>query len=142
MQRIRHHGRRLAVVVAAIAIVAGFAVSPAAAAGEACTVVYHSPPSYNWDGGFQADITVTNYGEPIDGWTFGWQFTAGQQVAEIFGAEYSQYGPWVAASNKVYNASIPSGSAVGLIVLASRGATNPPPQVFYLNSYPCALIIR
>ena len=144
MRQIHHRGRRLAkaatVVTASVGVLLSITSHPAAAAGPACTVVYTSPPAYNWDGGFQADIALTNNGGPIDGWVLKWQFTAGQGMTAAFNAYYTQIGPTVWASNMPYNSAIPAGGTIRISIVASRGATNPPPAAFFLNSdYQCEL---
>jgi hypothetical protein len=138
MQRIYHRGRWLAVVVTiVVAAVLGITTNPAAAAGPPCTIVYTSPDAWNWNGGFQADITLTNDGGPIDGWLLEWQFTAGQQVATAFNAQYTQGRTWVFVTPMSYNSTLPAGGSVTITILASRGATNPPPSAFYLNFAQC-----
>ncbi len=139
MQQIRHRGRWLvvAVAIATMATVFGITSNPAVAAGPACTVVYTSPPEWNWDGGFQADIALTNNGGPVDGWVLKWQFTAGQGMTAAFNAYYYQSGSTVFASNMPYNSTIGAGATIHITILANRGATNPPPPAFYLNSYQC-----
>ncbi len=143
MQEISHRGRWLAVAVtvvtATVTAVLGITANPAAAAGPACTIVYTTTDDPNWTDGFQADITLTNNGGPVDGWVLEWQFTAGQQVAAAFGAQYTQDGTSVAATPMWYNSTIAAGGSVHITILASKGAENPPPQSFSLNSYPCGI---
>lgn len=141
MQQIHHRRRWLAVAVtvvtATVTAVLGITPNPAAAAGPACTVLYQSPPSWNWDGGFQADIGITNNGGPIDGWVLKWQFTGSQGMANAFNAYYYQSGQTVWASNMSFNSTIPAGATIHFGFIAS-GSTYPLPSSFYLNSdYPC-----
>ena len=36
--------------------------------------------SSQWQGGFGADVTLTNLGDPLTAWTLTWSYTAGQTV--------------------------------------------------------------
>ena len=46
-----------------------------AGAAEGCSVNY--AVSSQWQGGFGADVTITNLGDPLTNWTLGWSFRAG-----------------------------------------------------------------
>ena len=57
-----------ALLLAAGAAVAGTGLASAATAG--CQVTY--AVSSQWPGGFGANVTVTNLGDPVTGWTLSW----------------------------------------------------------------------
>src|SRR3954471_6332003 len=71
----------IAVIAAAGAVVAGTAVAISAhAATTGCTVTY--TVASQWSGGFTANVSITNLGDPVNGWTLTWPFAAGQQVVQ------------------------------------------------------------
>jgi hypothetical protein len=37
-------------------------------------------------GGFQANVTITNLGDRIDGWTLAWTFPTGQKTTQSWNA--------------------------------------------------------
>ena len=74
---------------------AGVASSRAASAG--CSVSY--TVTSQWQGGFNANVAITNLGSPLTSWTLTWDFTAGQQVTQGWNATYSQSGTKVTAAN-------------------------------------------
>ena len=80
----------------------GTVVASAAAAG--CRVDYQI--TNQWQGGFGANVTVTNLGDPINGWTLTWSYAAGQQVTQAWNATVTQSGAQVTAKNAGYNAAI------------------------------------
>ena len=61
--------RRAAMIAAGALTVAGIAVPVGSAyAATACDVVY---ATNDWPGGFTANVTISNLGDPITGWTLG-----------------------------------------------------------------------
>src|SRR3954467_11365351 len=69
----------IAAVLAALAAAAGVTTALAAnAATSGCRVTYAI--SSQWQGGFGANVSVTDLGDPLAGWTLTWSFAAGQQV--------------------------------------------------------------
>ena len=68
-------------VSAGFALLASAAVAvalPAGAAAAGCSVDY--AVSSQWQGGFGANVSITNLGDPLTGWTLTWSFGAGQTV--------------------------------------------------------------
>jgi cellulase/cellobiase CelA1 len=49
---------------------------------------------------------VTAGNAPISGWTVGWTFTNGEQVAQLWNATYSTAGSTVTARNTTYNGGL------------------------------------
>ena len=74
--------RALACTAAVGAVIAasGLVSVVARAASAGCGVAY--TVSSQWPGGFTANISVTNLGDPISSWTLVWSFTAGQTVTQ------------------------------------------------------------
>ncbi|MFI7220853.1 rhamnogalacturonan lyase family protein [Micromonospora maritima] len=130
--------RRLALLAAASAVTlsAGALTTVAAAAAAACRVDYRI--TNQWSGGFGADVTVTNLGDPVNGWTLGWSFAAGQQVTQAWNATVSQSGAQVTARDAGYNAAIGTGGAASFGFNGSwNNTTNPAPTTFTLNGTAC-----
>ena len=66
---------RVAIVTAAgvtVAAVAAVTTAPAAQAATGCRVDYGI--SSQWPGGFGANVTITNLGDPLSGWRLSWSF--------------------------------------------------------------------
>ena len=80
------------------------AVNANAAAG--CQVVYTN--ASQWGGGFVANVSVTNLGDPINGWNLRWTFPSGQQVTNSWNATISPSSGTVTATNVSHNAGIPT----------------------------------
>src|SRR4051794_41664185 len=63
---------------------------PAGAATAGCSVNY--AVSSQWQGGFGANVTITNLGDPLTGWTLTWSFSAGQTVTQAWNTTLTQSG--------------------------------------------------
>jgi non-reducing end alpha-L-arabinofuranosidase len=105
----------------------------AAAAG--CSVNYSV--TSQWGGGFGANVTITNLGDQINGWTLTWSYPAGQQVTQAWNATVSQSGSQVTARNVSYNAGIATNANVAFGFNGSWTSSNPPPTSFTLNGTAC-----
>ncbi|MEU7713826.1 cellulose binding domain-containing protein [Micromonospora chalcea] len=131
--------RRLALIAAASAITlsaGALTTMTAAAAAAACRVDYRI--TNQWSGGFGADVTVTNLGDPVNGWTLGWSFAAGQQVVQAWNATVSQSGAQVSARDAGYNAALGTGGTANFGFNGSwNNASNPVPAAFTLNGTAC-----
>ncbi|XVV00504.1 non-reducing end alpha-L-arabinofuranosidase family hydrolase [Actinosynnema sp. CA-248983] len=135
----RFSSRRAKVAVAALAPVAALsvltAVSAPASAAPGCSVAYTSPSQ--WQGGFTANVAITNVGDAVNGWTLTWSYAAGQQVTQAWNADVTQSGAQVTARNVSYNGSIPTGGKVEFGFNGSWTGRNPAPESFSLNGTPC-----
>jgi hypothetical protein len=60
----------------------------------------------SWSGGFQATVTVTAGNTAVNGWTVGWTFTNGEQVAQLWSATYTTAGSTVTAHNTTWNGAL------------------------------------
>ncbi|MFD6639052.1 cellulose binding domain-containing protein [Micromonospora chalcea] len=131
--------RRLAMLAAASAVTlsaGALTTMTAAAAAAACRVDYRI--TNQWSGGFGADVTVTNLGDPVNGWTLGWSFAAGQQVVQAWNATVSQSGAQVSARDAGYNAALGTGGTANFGFNGSwNNASNPVPAAFTLNGTAC-----
>lgn len=126
----------LAAASAATLLAGALGTVTAAAAATGCRVDYRI--TNQWGGGFGADVTVTNLGDPLNGWTLTWAFAAGQQVAQSWNATVSQSGAQVTARDAGYNAAIGTGGTANFGFNGSWNDTgNPAPTGFALNGVTC-----
>ncbi|MFD6564774.1 cellulose binding domain-containing protein [Micromonospora profundi] len=110
------------------------AVSAQAAAG--CQVAYSV--ASQWPGGFTGNVTITNLGDPVSGWTLRWSYAAGQQVSQAWGATVSQSGSQVSATNVDYNGNLATNGSASFGFNASwNNSSNPLPTSFTLNNVAC-----
>ncbi|BCJ70360.1 cellulose binding domain-containing protein [Polymorphospora rubra] len=132
----RHRPTLLAATALGALALSTFGAVLASAAAAGCRVDYQI--TNQWQGGFGANVTVTNLGDPIDGWTLTWSYAAGQQVAQAWNATVEQSGAQVTARNVDYNAAIATNGNVAFGFNGSwTGTTNPVPSGFVLNGTTC-----
>ncbi|MCZ7436917.1 cellulose binding domain-containing protein [Micromonospora sp. WMMC241] len=137
--RTTHHPRRRAALIAAAALtltaagLTGTQLASAAAAG--CSVDY--TVSSSWPGGFGANVTVTNLGDPVSSWRLGWTFSAGQTVTQYWNTTLTQTGAAVTAVNVSYNGAIGTGGSTSFGFNGSWTGSNPAPTSFTLNGVTC-----
>lgn len=105
-------------------------------ATSGCKVAYSV--TNDWGNGFTADVTITNLGPAINGWTLAWTFPGAQQITNAWNTTASQNGTAVTARNVNYNAGIPTNGTVSLGFQASYSGTNTAPSSFTLNGKVCS----
>ncbi|MCU7729121.1 cellulose-binding domain-containing protein [Actinoplanes sp. KI2] len=108
-------------------------VAHAAAAG--CQVTY--AVSSQWSGGFGANVTITNLGDPITSWTLRWSYGAGQTVTQAWNATVTQTGAAVTATNVGYNGTIATNGTASFGFNGSWTGSNPSPTAFTVNGVTC-----
>ncbi|MFG2066793.1 non-reducing end alpha-L-arabinofuranosidase family hydrolase [Micromonospora tulbaghiae] len=136
MSRSRPVNAILASAGAALLASASVAVAlPAGAAAAGCSVNYAI--SSQWQGGFGANVTVTNLGDPVSSWTLTWSFGAGQTVTQSWNTSLTQSGSAVTARNVDYNGSIPTNGTTSFGFNGSWTSSNPVPTSFALNGVTC-----
>lgn len=126
-----------AAAVSAIAAAALISLNPHAgyaAATPACVVGYHVD---QWNGGFVAQVTVTNNAAPVNGWALTWTFAGDQQVTSGWNAGVTQSGKAVTARNQPFNGGIVTGASVQFGFQATFSGANPEPADFALNGLRC-----
>ncbi|MET8373054.1 cellulose binding domain-containing protein [Micromonospora profundi] len=120
----------------ATAVVAGsVGAVVASAAAVGCQVDYQV--TNQWQGGFGANVTVTNLGDPVNGWALTWSYAAGQQVTQAWSAAVTQSGAQVTARNVDYNAAIATNGTASFGFNGSWTGSNPAPTSFALNGVTC-----
>ncbi|WP_435845681.1 cellulase family glycosylhydrolase [Streptomyces exfoliatus] len=104
--------------------------------GARCAVGYRVVGE--WPGGFQGEITVRNTGTvPVNGWTLGFSYGAGQTVSTMWGGTAVQTGGTVSVSAVSYTHTIAPSGSVTLGFIATKGTTNPAPTFFTLDGAAC-----
>ncbi|TDC12752.1 endoglucanase [Streptomyces sp. 8K308] len=103
-----------------------------------CRVNYAVTSS--WNGGFQANVTISNTGTaPISGWSLGWSFSGNEQIASSWNTHLTQSGRSVTAANVDWNGTLPAAggtASFGFTATTSGAATAP--ATFALNGTACA----
>jgi acetylxylan esterase len=97
--------------------------SPPPAGG--CTATYSVVNQ--WQGGFQATITVTNGSSARSSWRVGWTFPSGQTITQLWNASYTQSGSSVTATNASYNGTLAAGGTTSFGFTATWTGSNPNP---------------
>jgi hypothetical protein len=121
--------------VAALASAAVGVALPAGAAAAGCSVNY--AVSSQWQGGFGANVSITNLGDPLSSWTLTWSWPAGQSVTQAWNTTLTQSGAAVTARNASYNGSVGTNASVSFGFNGSWNGSNPNPSGFALNGVAC-----
>jgi glucuronoarabinoxylan endo-1,4-beta-xylanase len=131
--------RKVNALVSAGALLLGSAAVavalPASAATAGCTVAY--TVSSQWTGGFGADVTITNLGDPLTSWTLDWSFGAGQTVTQAWNTTLVQSDAAVTAKNTSYNGAIATNGTASFGFNGSWIGSNPAPTSFAVNGVTC-----
>jgi rhamnogalacturonan endolyase len=109
----------------------------AGAASAGCRVDYAITNS--WQGGFGANVQITNLGDAVTSWTLQWSFTNGETVTQAWNADLTPGSAQVTARSLSYNGSVPSGGSVSFGFNGSvPGSAQPAvPSSFTLNGTTC-----
>jgi len=137
--RFMRRPRRTALVAVGALVVAGLtATANPAHAAIACQVNYQKA----WDnggGGFGANLTIINLGDPLTSWTLTFSFANGQTVQNGWNGRWSQSGANVTVVNESWNGNLPTNAQVGPAFngnyIPAQGNTNP--TAFSLNGVAC-----
>jgi cellulase/cellobiase CelA1 len=100
-----------------------------------CHVSY--TPS-NWQGGFTASVTITNFNSlPVNGWTLTFTFPGDQKITNAWNATVTQTGASVTAANLAYNNTIPGGGSQSFGFQGTWATSDTTPASFTLNGTAC-----
>jgi cellulose 1,4-beta-cellobiosidase len=129
----------LPVIAVVTLVVAAASCEPTPAAAATCSVTYTASP---WTespgvGGFTANLTVTNLGAPISGWTLSFALPAGQSLTQGWSATWSN-GPPVTATNLSWNADLGTGGSTQIGFNGRWTGAYSSPVAFTLNGAACA----
>ena len=104
-----------------------------------CTVAYDI--TSQWQGGFQAAVTIGNTSEAaINNWTLEWSFANGQTITNMWGGTAKQSGADVTVTNASYTGNIPPGGSVEVGFTGTQSGTNAEPAQFMLNGAYCTVV--
>lgn len=123
------------IAVGALVVSAAVATAAPSQAAAGCQVTY--AVQSQWQGGFTANVTVTNLGDAVTSWTVAWAFGAGQAVTQMWDAVAAQSGSQVSANNMPYNATIAANGSVSFGFNGSWSGSNPVPASFSMNGVQC-----
>ncbi|OWV04826.1 cellulose-binding protein [Micromonospora wenchangensis] len=124
-----------AVAATALTTAGAVVTANAAQAAAGCRVDY--TVASQWSGGFTANVTLTNLGDPISSWAATWSFTAGQRVDQGWNATFSQSGSTVNAANADYNGAVGTNGTVTFGFNGTWTGSNPTPTGFAVNGVAC-----
>ncbi|GAA3014545.1 glycoside hydrolase family 6 protein [Streptosporangium longisporum] len=127
---------RAATTAALLVAAAGLATGQAATAHAAvsCDVAYSTN---DWQGGFTANVTLKNLGDPLNGWTLGFAFTGGQTLQQGWSATWAQSGTQVTAKNLAWNGTLATGASTSMGFNGISTGSNPKPTAFTVNGVTC-----
>jgi lysophospholipase L1-like esterase len=94
---------------------------------QGCTARYSVVSQ--WQGGFQADVTVTAGSSPITGWTVAWTYDDGQAVTSSWNASVTSNGARVTARNAGHNGGVAAGRTTSFGITGSWNGANSVPSV-------------
>ncbi|WP_345541337.1 cellulose binding domain-containing protein, partial [Phytohabitans rumicis] len=135
MRKARPRVLLAAATVVAVGVVGSVTAVTAASAAAGCSVAY--TVGSQWPSGFTGNVNITNLGDPINGWTLTWSYTAGQTVTQAWNATVTQSGAAVTARNMSYNATIATNGSTAFGFNGSWTGSNPVPTSFALNGTTC-----
>lgn len=87
-----------------------------------------------WQGGFQAEVTVTAGANAIPSWHVHWSFTAGQTITQLWNATQVQGAPNVMVNSTNWNGSLAAGGSTTFGFLGTWNAANPVPVIACMPS--------
>ncbi|MEW1586090.1 cellulose binding domain-containing protein [Micromonospora vinacea] len=131
----RHRLILLAATTAVTVVAGALGTVAASAAAVGCRVDYQI--TNQWQGGFGANVTVTNLGDPVNGWALTWSYAAGQQVTQAWNTAVTQSGAQVTARNVDHNVAIATNGNASFGFNGSWTGSNPVPSSFALNGTTC-----
>jgi cellulose 1,4-beta-cellobiosidase len=128
-----------AACVAALGLVAG--QTTAAMAAVSCDVAYtaNSWTTSQGQGGFTANITLKNTGDPLTSWTLAFDYpgTGQKYTPSGWGATWSQSGTRVTGQNLSYNGNLATGASVSVGFNGTWTGSNNNPTSFSVNGVTC-----
>ncbi|WP_406181350.1 GH12 family glycosyl hydrolase domain-containing protein [Streptomyces canus] len=130
------NGAGLAVTSFSSTVNKGSSSDPGTPGGStACKVAYGANA---WQGGFTADVTITNTGaSPVSGWKLAFTLPSGQQITSAWNANLSGSSGAVTASNVSHNSELPAGGRATFGFQGTSSGTFAKPSAFTLNGTAC-----
>ena len=111
-------------------------------AAPACSVSYQAR---SWTegpgvGGFTAEVTITNTGDPLDGWTLAITLPEGQSLTQGWSASWDP-GPPVTATNVSWNADLATGASTTVGFVGRWTGSYADPTGFTLDGTACRGVV-
>ncbi|MGW0424609.1 GH12 family glycosyl hydrolase domain-containing protein [Streptomyces sp. NPDC003015] len=130
------NGAGLAVTSFSSTVNKGSSSDPGTPGGAtACKVAYGANA---WQGGFTADVTITNTGSsPVSGWKLAFTLPSGQQITNAWNANLSGSSGAVTASNVSHNSELAPGGQATFGFQGASSGTVAKPSAFSLNGTAC-----
>jgi cellulose 1,4-beta-cellobiosidase len=126
--------------VGALALVGSVVVPTAAYAAPGCQITYQAGPWTEGSGvgGYTANITIQNTGDPLTSWTLAFALPSGQTFTNGWGATWSG-STSLSARNLDWNGNLATGASttIGFNGRWSGAYANPPASAFTLNGTAC-----
>ncbi|GAA1790209.1 hypothetical protein GCM10009682_10310 [Luedemannella flava] len=116
-------------------VTAGVVTAVNARAATGCRVQY--TVTNQWQGGFGANVNLTNLGDPVTSWRVTWTFGAGQTVTQLWNGSVSQSGSAVAVTNVSYNGTLAANATTAFGFNGAWNGSNPVPTSFAMNGTTC-----
>ncbi|MBO0867979.1 MAG: PHB depolymerase family esterase [Micromonosporaceae bacterium] len=92
-----------------------------------CTATYSIVNQ--WQGGFQANVNVTNGSSARSAWQVGWTFANGQTITQLWNGTLSQSGSSVTVRNVSYNGTLGAGQSTSFGFTGTWNGTNSAPAL-------------
>ncbi|MGW3352061.1 glycoside hydrolase family 48 protein [Nonomuraea rubra] len=131
----------MATTLVLVAGVTSAVTAAPAQAAVACDVTYAANQwtSGQNQGGFTANITLKNTGDPITSWTLAFDYpTTGQRYTPSgWGANWSQSGTRVTGTNMPWNGNLATGASTNIGFNGTWTGSNPNPTSFSVNGVTC-----
>jgi cellulose 1,4-beta-cellobiosidase len=103
--------------------------------GGACTVTYQAN---SWNNGFTGNITLRNDSSAaVSAWDLTFSFPSGQQITQVWSAQFTQTGSAVTITPAAWTTSIPAGGSVSFGFNGTHSGTNTTPSDFALDGVDC-----
>jgi endo-1,4-beta-xylanase len=99
-----------------------------------CAVAYSAN---DWGSGFTANITITNRGPAINGWTLKYSYAGNQHLSQGWSGTWSQSGQNVTVTNAGWNGTLATGASTSIGANFTYSGTNTAPAEFTLNGTTC-----
>ncbi|MDG4824290.1 glycoside hydrolase family 6 protein [Asanoa sp. WMMD1127] len=94
----------------------------------------------SWPGGFTAEVTVTNNGAALSGWTLTATLRGDTRLTQGWSATWTQSGTQLTARPAAWNGNLPTGGSISLGFQGTYTGTFQPPTDWRLGPTPCAVI--
>jgi endoglucanase len=111
--------------------------TPTASSSGSCKVSY---AVNQWQGGFTANLTITNTSTTtLNGWVLAFTFPGSQKITQGWSGVFAQQGSAVTISNASYSSTLAAGATVNPGFNGSWTGSNPSPTAFSLNGKMCSI---